>query len=562
MKLNIKLLILLGIFVIAFILRFYKLGDVPNGLYQDETSIGYNAYSIMTTGKDEYGKIFPLYFKSFGDYKLPIYIYSAIIPIKLFGLNAFAVRFPSAFFGFLTVVMFYFFIKEITDKKNLALVATFLLTINPWHLHYSRATFEVSISLFLFIVGTYLLSRAFKKGKSIEFFVGTCLFILCIYTYNLTRLLSPILYFSVILIYKNELKKISKGTFIISTIFSIFLLTPFIISFISGGGISSALGTLIFSSAAVKAPLLELRSYFINIPPIISKLFFSINAMILLQYLQNIASYFSINFFFITGSLHGNHGIGNVGQFYLFELPLFIYGLILSLKHNSWGKIFVLWGIITILVAGATREVPHATRSFFLVVPIIVCIALGVLAVWKKIISIKISSLRIGILAICLAFAFYNIIYYFASYYIRFPIAYAKAWRTTDKELSLFLAQNEIRYDKIIFDKDAGFIYSSMLFYSKYPPLDFQKTSMREADTSEGFSNIKSFGKYEFRTINWDKDIKIPNALIITDFLKKPKDLSALTIFYYPLRPIVLAVEQKIISYPFREPSYVVYETH
>lgn len=75
-------ILLLSIFVFAFILRFYKLGEIPNGLYQDETAIGYNAYSILNIGKDEYGKDFPLYFKSFGDWKLPVYIYSTALSIK------------------------------------------------------------------------------------------------------------------------------------------------------------------------------------------------------------------------------------------------------------------------------------------------------------------------------------------------------------------------------------------------------------------------------------------------------------------------------------------------
>ena len=65
--------------VIAGFLRIYKIATVPPGLNQDETAIGYNAYSILVTGRDEWGEKYPLYFKSFGDYKLPIYIY--YIPI-------------------------------------------------------------------------------------------------------------------------------------------------------------------------------------------------------------------------------------------------------------------------------------------------------------------------------------------------------------------------------------------------------------------------------------------------------------------------------------------------
>src|SRR5258708_19312926 len=106
MKRNILLSLVL-VFLLGTFLRFYKLAQIPSGLEQDETSIGYNAYSILQTGKDEYGKHLPLYFKAFGEYKLPGYIYASVVPIKLFGLNALSVRFISPFSGSFTIILIF-----------------------------------------------------------------------------------------------------------------------------------------------------------------------------------------------------------------------------------------------------------------------------------------------------------------------------------------------------------------------------------------------------------------------------------------------------------------------
>jgi len=92
-------LLILAIFLVGTFLRFYNLGIVPNSMEWDEVSWGYNAYSILRTGKDEYGVSLPISFKAFGDYKQPVYVYSEVIPIAIFGLNSFAVRFPSALYA-------------------------------------------------------------------------------------------------------------------------------------------------------------------------------------------------------------------------------------------------------------------------------------------------------------------------------------------------------------------------------------------------------------------------------------------------------------------------------
>src|SRR4030042_170835 len=69
-----KYLIILIILIAAF-LRLWNLGSNPPHLSPDEAALGYNAYSIFKTGKDEYGMLLPVIFKSFGDFKPGFYIY-------------------------------------------------------------------------------------------------------------------------------------------------------------------------------------------------------------------------------------------------------------------------------------------------------------------------------------------------------------------------------------------------------------------------------------------------------------------------------------------------------
>ena len=555
MSTRLQILLLGIIFLLAFILRFYKLGQIPYGLYQDETAIGYNAYSIRETGKDEHGESWPLYFKSFGDYKLPVYIYLTIVPVHLFGLTEFAVRFPSALFGFLTVIVFYFFVLAITGNRSLAFISTVLFSINPWHLHYNRATFEVSISLFLFLLGGLLLHKR-------AFLFGTICFIISLYSYNLTRLLAPALYIFFLVFYAKQIKHVSKQELIFSIIISVLLLIPFISTFFSSAGVSSAGGTLIFSSAVIQSQLIELRSYLVDYPSFISKPFFNIPLLTLWKYLENVISYFSVPFFFISGSGHGNHGIGNIGQFYLFEFPLVVLGLFTIVKEKfRWGMIIVFWGTLVIFVASLTREVPHATRSFFLIPVIIICSALGVQVVLTWIRRVRFSSLKFAILIFSLVIIQYNILFYLTSYYIRFPVLYAKSWRSADKELSLFLKENEGKYDRVIFDQQAGFIYSSLLFYSQNSPLEFQKTAVWEKDDREGFSMPMSFGKYEFRPIDWQKDYPQERTLYITSPERKPKDILPVKTIYYPKRPVVFSVKEEIIRYPIEEVAYLLVES-
>src|SRR3989338_3908789 len=107
MKLRPRLLIFVAIIFLATVLRFYKLGQNPPGLYWDEAAFGYDAYSLLKTGKDHHGTTLPLFFESFGDWKLPVYNYLLVPSIAVSSLNEFAVRFPSAFLGSITVLIFF-----------------------------------------------------------------------------------------------------------------------------------------------------------------------------------------------------------------------------------------------------------------------------------------------------------------------------------------------------------------------------------------------------------------------------------------------------------------------
>lgn len=550
------------ILIVAFVLRLYRLNTIPSGLYQDETAIGYNAYSILMTGRDEHGVKFPLYFKSFGDYKLPVYIYTTVLPIKLFGLTPFAVRLPSAVFGFLTIPVVYLLVHQLSKNRTLALITMTLVALNPWHIHYNRATFEVSMSLFFFTFGSLLLLRAHTKKTTGYFLTGSLFFVLSLYSYNLTRLLAPVLYILTLFYCRLLNEKPKRNELFVTAIICVLLLVPFVVSWAGPGGVRSSSGTLLFSSAAVQAPILEFRSYMADSPVIIRKFIFNNATLMIWQFVQHAVSYISVPFFFLTGSSHGNHGIGNTGQFYLVELPFFLLGIWSLLKEKArWGTLLSFWAAATVLIASLTREAPHATRSFFLIFPVECIVAYGILSLASSVTRPKITHLRFTGLAVIVLFTLFNIAYYLSSYFVRFPTYYAKSWRFQDIELSKFVREHESRYEKIIFDTKAGFMYTSLLYYNQIDPKLLQDTSVWSPDDSEGFSSLVSFDKYEFRDIDWTDDLKRPRTLIITTADQKPQAVAPLAAFYYPMRPVVFSVKQEIINYPIQDISYVAVQT-
>jgi 4-amino-4-deoxy-L-arabinose transferase-like glycosyltransferase len=560
-KKKLYLLVLIFIFLLAFGLRFYRLGQVPFGLYQDETAIGYNAFSILKTARDEHGQFLPLYFKSFGDYKSPLYIYLTVISVKLFGLNAWAVRFPSALLGSLTVLLVYLLIRLATNDPRLSLLTSLFLALNPWHLHYSRATFEVSLCFFLFVLGALLFQIAFKKKKNFIFILGTLCLIFPIYGYNLTRLLAPIFLFIFLIYHRSAIRQLPRKMIWLTLGLVFLLCLPFCLTLFSPGGIFSASGTLLFSSAVIQAKILEFRSYLISLPLGFTRLFFNRWLQTLWQYLLNLVSYLSVDFFFISGSSHGSHGIGNFGQFYPFELPLIIWGILMILKKKpSWFFPFGWWGMATIAVASLTREAPQATRSFFLILPGVLLSAYGLLAFLDWVKKQKKSLVRLGTMTVFLAIGLYTLVFYFTSYYVRFPILYAPSWRAADQELALYLQAEAAKGKRVIIDDRLNMVYSSLLFYQAYPPADFQASAIWSPDDSEGFSLPLSYGPYEFKNISWSMDYYEKNVLLVVPPEGLPTEIPVLKEIFYPTRPTFYAVKQQIFNQSVRDKAYVIVE--
>src|SRR5438045_9617274 len=85
---------LILIVLIASFVRLYQLSAVPPSPFLDEVSNGYNAYSLLKTGNDEYGKHLPLLMQAYNDFRPTLFVYLMIPFIQFFGLSVFSIRLP------------------------------------------------------------------------------------------------------------------------------------------------------------------------------------------------------------------------------------------------------------------------------------------------------------------------------------------------------------------------------------------------------------------------------------------------------------------------------------
>jgi 4-amino-4-deoxy-L-arabinose transferase-like glycosyltransferase len=292
-----KKFLLISILLIGGFLRFYQIDSIPPGLYQDEVSIGNNAYAILTTGKDEFGKSFPLVFKSFGDYKMPLYIYGTAASIAIFGKNELAVRFLSAFSGTVTIFILYMLVQQLVNinkeklsiiyRKYLPLLSAFLLAIFPWHIQFSRAGFETNVGLCLFLIGV-LLTIYYVNKKDIKILnIAFFFFLLAFYTYHVYRVVIPLTLFILTCTFFYQHPKQRLQIFLLAIV-SFFIALPMVFISLTGEGQTRFAQASAFSDLSTKGGLETIFMY-----PMI--------------YIKNYLSYFYF-FLFLTGTIsHRKH---------------------------------------------------------------------------------------------------------------------------------------------------------------------------------------------------------------------------------------------------------------
>lgn len=554
---NNPILLAAAVILVAIFLRFFQLTKVPPALYQDETAIGYNAYSILQTGKDEYGITFPLYFRSFGDYKLPVYIYTTVISEKIFGLTEFAVRFPSAFSGVLSVIGIMLLANLLTKNKTISLISGLLLSINPWSLQFSRAAFEVNMAVMFLTFATYLFVRSVYHRKKILFLFSLVLFALSLYSYNVSRLFIPVFVLFLFFWFRKQSILGEKKFIIIVLLFSIVLILPFLVTFFSPSGVASASSNLIVGIDS-KMRTVEIRSYILSTPLIFQKILYGRISIIVYQFFLNLATIINGNFFFANGANNLNHGISNFGLFYLFEFPLLCIGIfsVIKNKKKKFAVLFV-WLILAYGILALSKDL-MATRAFFLVIPFEVFIAYGMSIVIASI-QLLPKNKKIIISALISIFVLYSMQFYFISYYYRYPIYSAESWRMTDKELATFLKTVDSQYDSIIIDSSVDFMYTSHLFYAAYPPEEFILTAQRQMKGL--FEVTKSYGKVEIRDVHWNDDMRKKKTLIITSGLTDISGKHVVATFSAPTKPVVLSVNNEIVQYPITQTDYIAIST-
>lgn len=510
-----KFHILLLICTLAFLLRFNQLGRIPFSIDWDEASNAYNAYSILKTARDEYGKLLPLFNRSFDDYKPPAYMYLEVPAVSVFGLTQFAARLPSAIVGVLTILAIYYFVKMLLGIEKLALFSAFFLSISPWHVQFSRVGFEANIGFFAMIFALTLFIKGLtqnpKNSKNLLYFSALALG-LCAYTYHSQRILVPILLLSAILIYKKQFMALPKKSISIFVLILIISIVPLFVFAPKEALLGRLQSTSSKDQQAIEQKVSLFQKVDKNSRVYFSGIFSTKKILMIKSYFQNYIENFSSNFLFVRGDGILRHHIGGMGMLYLFEMPLVIFGLYLFGKKRSPGALFLLiWLLASPLPAAASSETPHAIRSMALLTPISVAAAwaiyeLSLSANWRKI-----SYLLILPVLTISAFL------YLENYYRHYPWDSAPSWQYGYLQAGAETEKLKGSYQKIIIDSTIEEGYIFWLFQTKYDPKVYQR---------EG--NRGHFDKYYFGN-ELPKD---PKELTVST--KLPDNFEIIDTIYYP----------------------------
>ncbi len=485
-----KRLILAAVLILAFLLRFYHLASNPPSLNWDEAAIGYNAHAILLTGRDEFGTKLPVYFRSFDDYKLPVYVYLAAASEKIFGYSSFSVRFPSAIFGVIAILGIFLLTDQLFKKPKISLLSAFFLTVLPEHVQFSRMALEAAVASTLILFAVLTVFWSFKKPYWL--IVAAVLFSLSIYTYLSPRVTVPLIILTFVVLFRRKIIQNRKIFFISLSILclcALFLLRDMLSPGINTRffGLSSLKDDVTF--AQIDREMKEDGVMGINL----TRRLLHENQIVTMAGIaaHGYLVHFSTDFLFFD--IGRDHHAPGVGLLYFPMLPLFLIGIYFSIKKLGKPAYFLLaWLLIAPIPSAITWDIPNAIRVYTMLFPITIFSAVGVykLLLWDK-----------KYWAIILISFFLSILYFLHQYHIHLPLEKSKEWMYGHEEMAKYADANKNNYKKVVFslDVDRPLIY--MLYYTKKDPANY----LSQGGTKSGgyADQTETYDNFEFHNFNY-----------------------------------------------------------
>lgn len=559
MKLNKANILLIFIILLSIFLRLYNIDKNPVSLFGDELDVGYHALSILQTGKDYTGHSLPLHFRSLAESRTPLYLYSAVPSVAIFGISPLGVRLPAVIFGVLGVWLLYLLTKFISGNTNLALISAFLLSILPWHIQYSRAGFEVTELMAFYLAGTYFFLKGLKEHKLLIFsaiFLGFTPWI-----YNTAKLYLPLTILGLFLIFWNEIKIIPKKYLLVSGIIFILIAGPFAYNTVFDGGVER-FGSISIAADNTIIPqigfsrLRDAKMRDINAPiggtsQLSDKLFHNQYVFLADIFIKNYFQSYSSDFLALSGSLNLRHSVPGTGEIYLFIFIFMIVGAYFFVfsSINRKIKFSMFFLILTTPIPSALTADggTHPTRLFLMIIPIILMSAYGIWATAKTL-NTRYRVIFVGVISLVIIISF---VFYQHIYWIHYPWDSERWWQAEYSEAIKTTIEESKKYDKVIISNADEPSLIFFLGYSQYSPEKFQKSYPLQQINLQGFGTVSSLDKYYFPAVGFGVSLydlgkilpkntlylataKEINVNLITEPERVPGDIKLLKSFALP----------------------------
>ena len=516
--------IFLVIFLIGLVLRFFLLSKFPPSLTIDEINNGYTAFSLLKTGKDEWGVKLPVIFRSIGDYKPPVLIYFTVPSVFLFGLNEFSTRFPVALFSLFALPIFYFLSKKYLLKDHpiwVSLLATFFLSTSAWNIVYARSDFEAVMALTFVLINITFLYRYVTKGSLIDLSLAVFFAFLSAVTYHSNKLFVPLLDLTLVALNRSSFQKHvidnynkKKLIFLLLTILFVGISIFFLKNYVFGLGAHRAQMVFFSLDFEFERALMDGIRYvgltMIRLP------------LLCVFWLKRYLEYFSPNFYLYSGLELTQTNTPGVGVLSLALYPFFVIGLFLLFfvknNHlvNGKNKVFILaWLLLGFLPASLANNPQQPLRSLNSSVAVIVISVIGLYQLFNLIKDkyLKFIPVFIILFSILYIFDFARFVDY---YLVHYPYELSEYRQYGWKQMAQFVYPIHNNYDNVYVDPRFGTIgrntygvpHLYFLFYSQYDPAKYQNGTGRQ-DHATDFENI------HFTEIDWSSINKKGNNLYI-----------------------------------------------